>query len=597
MVELQKVHDHLEKTVAARTCDLQAAMEELKAEIARREQFEYELQQGNRMLQMVTACNVAVVRAATEQDLMAEVCRAAVEIGGYRMAWVGFPDDGPERLVRPVASLGFEAGYLEKAEICWAENERGNGPTGRAIRTGTVQIGKDFLTDPHLAHWRDLALARGFRSSICLPLVTESKTFGAINIYSEKPDAFDGDWVKVLSELAEDLAFGIIVLRTRNALSQSHDRLRALASELTLAEQRERRRLAKVLHDHLQQLLVGAKIRTAILGRAGDNSVRKAASEIEDLLSQSIEASRSLTAELSPPILHEGGLLAGLQWLARWAAERHSLTVDLSFKTERVPRAEDVSVLLFESIRELLFNVVKHACTRTASILVSQIGSDQLQIEVSDNGQGFDSERVFQSGSTVAGFGLFSIRERLDLVGGGMQVKSFPGCGTRVVLTAPLSETKPETKAPSFTSKSGNGDAIIAAGTDSGKRIRILLADDHIIMRHGLARLLAQEEDCQVVGEASDGQMAVDLARDLHPEVILMDLSMPTLNGIEATRIIHREQPNIQIIGLSMFEEVERAQAMYEAGAVAYITKSGASENLISVIRSLARRHSRSASL
>ncbi len=103
-----------------------------------------------------------------------------------------------------------------------------------------------------------------------------------------------------------------------------------MTGELTLAEQRERSRLAKVLHDHLQQLLVAAKFRLTILGRGEDDIVKKATKEVEDLIDESILASRNLTAELSPPILHEAGLNAGLQWLARRMADKHGLFVDLA---------------------------------------------------------------------------------------------------------------------------------------------------------------------------------------------------------------------------------------------------------------------------
>jgi DNA-binding NarL/FixJ family response regulator len=116
-------------------------------------------------------------------------------------------------------------------------------------------------------------------------------------------------------------------------------------------------------------------------------------------------------------------------------------------------------------------------------------------------------------------------------------------------------------------------------------KIRILLADDHAVIREGLARLLADQPDMEVVGQATHGQEAVELASKLLPSVILMDVNMPVLNGIQATRAIHQQYPDIRIIGLSMFKETEQAQAMSEAGAVQYLCKSGASTELIKVIR------------
>ncbi len=225
-------------------------------------------------------------------------------------------------------------------------------------------------------------------------------------------------------------------VRERTAeLTERANQLRTLAGELTLAEQRERRHLAKLLHDHLQQFLVGAKFRVTSLTKSSDPQVKQAAQEIQALLNESIQASRSLTAELSPPILHEGGLAAGLEWLALWMEEKHGLRVELTAEEDLMPAAEDVSVLLFESVRELLFNVVKHAKVGSAGVSLERLEGRMLKITVSDDGAGFDPvSRKFAR----EGFGLFSIRERLSLVGGRLEIHSRPGHGTEMTLMAPL---------------------------------------------------------------------------------------------------------------------------------------------------------------
>jgi signal transduction histidine kinase len=413
----RQTHDELERRVQQRTA---------------------ELERTNQALRMISACNGAVIRMTDEQTLMQEICRIVVEIGGYRMAWVGMAEDDGYKSVRPVASTGFDAGYLSSAHISWDDSERGAGPTGMAIRTGRMQVSQDFLSDPLLAPWRKEALGRGFRCSIALPLRQEEKVIGALTIYRSEPPPFEDGQIKILHELAEDLAFGLSALRMQADLRESRDRLRALASELTLTEQRERRRLAKVLHDHLQQLLVGAKFQAAVLGRRSDDEgVKKKAREIEELLDESIESSRSLTAELSPPILHEGGLAVGLEWLARWMADKHGLSVELPLKPEVSPTTEDVKVLVFESVRELLFNVVKHAQTKSATVTMQRQLDNRMRIEVTDNGVGFDPG-VTKSAASGNGFGLFSIRERLDLIGGHLEVTSSPGNGSCFAITAPL---------------------------------------------------------------------------------------------------------------------------------------------------------------
>jgi len=378
-------------------------------------------------------------------------------------------------------------------------------------------------------------------------------------------------------------------------LAQRATQLRALAAELTLSEQRERRRMAKVLHDHLQQLLAGAKFRTALLARRADPHVKHAAREVEELLEAALEASRALTVELSPPILHDGTLVDGLKWLTRWMADRHGLVVVLSETPSVPPLAEDVKLLLFESVRELLFNAVKHAAVRSATVNVRVARGSELQIVVSDNGKGFDPAKLKRPGEAGGGFGLFGIRERLALIGGRMDVESAPGRGTRIVLTVAPGQPAPADR-PIVAAMKQQAAARRAVPTPSptlAAPVRVLLADDHSVMREGLRQLLEMEPDIRIVGEAADGETAVELAARVRPDVVLMDIDMPGLDGIEATRAIVRDHPEIRVIGLSMFEEKERARALSEAGAARYLSKSGRSADLIAAILACASERAR----
>jgi PAS domain S-box-containing protein len=372
-----------------------------------------------------------------------------------------------------------------------------------------------------------------------------------------------------------------------NELTQRATQLRALAAELTLAEQRERSRLANVLHDHLQQLLVAAKFRLTILGRGGDEIIKQATKEVEELIDESIASSRSLTAELSPPILYEAGLNEGLQWLARRMVDTQGLFVDLELN-ESGHLPEDLRILLFQSVRELLFNVVKHANTRSAVVNLRRFDSSVVLI-VSDQGVGFDPAAIPAAGEGGRGFGLFGIRERLELIGGTLEVQSNPGQGSRFVLSVPVaSPTRIETQSQEILVLP-EAHLMPSKYPDLGRKIRVILVDDHAVVRQGMANLLGDESDIEVVGQAADGQEAVELASKILPDVILMDMSMPKLNGVEATRIIHNDWPEIRIVGLSMFEEADRAQAMRDAGAVNYVTKSGPAEELINAIRTSVR--------
>ena len=168
-----------------------------------------------RALITLSAVNQELVRATTEAELLNAVCKLAVEKGGYVMAWVWYAEHGQDKVVRTEAQYGFEDGYLASANITWAGTERGQGPTGRAIRTGRTQVNQNVLTNPVMAPWREAALRRGYQSSIGLPLKRETGTFGALTLYARQPDAFGEREVELLEELAGDLAFGVVTLRTK----------------------------------------------------------------------------------------------------------------------------------------------------------------------------------------------------------------------------------------------------------------------------------------------------------------------------------------------------------------------------------------------
>lgn len=269
--------------------------------------------------------------------------------------------------------------------------------------------------------------------------------------------------------------------------------------------------------------------------------------------------------------------------------EKHGLRVVINVDGEIPSVAEEVKVLMFEAARELLFNTVKHASADSANVHLHCTAGSAVELTVSDAGRGFDPASLSQTGKEGVGFGLFGIRERLALVGGVLEIESTPGQGSRFTVTVPLGHgpTVSLIDAPIEQKEAP------AAPPVPGTTIRILLADDHAVIRVGLARLLSQEPDLQVVGQAADGQEAVAMADTHRPDVILMDVRMPGLDGIHASRVIHAAHPDIRIIALSMYDEAEHRQAMRAAGAVAFVSKSGASAELLAAIRECARRESR----
>lgn len=179
----------------------------------------------NRTLRLISDCNQVLVRATSEQELLDAICRLVVERGGYRFAWVGYAEDDPERTVKPVAQCGTDSGYLGAVPITWDESARGRGPVGRTIRTGQPHATQNTANDPDFAPWRDVALQRGFAAVIALPLTGPGRTFGILALYSAQPDVFDDDEIKLLMELAGDLAFGLTTLRAQAEHSKAREQL------------------------------------------------------------------------------------------------------------------------------------------------------------------------------------------------------------------------------------------------------------------------------------------------------------------------------------------------------------------------------------
>jgi two-component system, chemotaxis family, CheB/CheR fusion protein len=215
--------------------------------------------------------------------------------------------------------------------------------------------------------------------------------------------------------------------------------LRRMALELTDAEQRERRRLAQVLHDDLQQLLVAARMKVSLLTRPG--SAPQQAQSLDELLGKAIEATRMLSRELAPAVLYDKGLGAALHWLGGIAEQRYGLHVEVNVEESGEPEAERWRVLLFEAVRELLLNVAKHAGTDRVQITLKR-ADGQLQLDVDDEGCGFDLAVARAGGGNTAG-GMFSLEQRLNLMGGEVKIESAPGSGTRVRMKMQVASPSP----------------------------------------------------------------------------------------------------------------------------------------------------------
>jgi PAS domain S-box-containing protein len=431
-------------------------------------------------------------------------------------------------------------------------------------------------------------------------MVTMTEDYGGVLVLETNRDVTERQAIhEKVCRLAEELE-DRVEERTKE-LSQSQTLLRQLASELTIAEQRERRRIATDLHDYLAQLLVCARLKvTQSRAHMEAGEIEGWLGESDDILQQALTYTRSLVAQLTPMALHEFGLAAALKWLADQMRQQYRLSVQVDVQTGlSVTLPEDQSVLIFQSIRELLINVAKHARVDQASVRMEQ-REGRLVIAVIDEGLGSDAAPSAPA-IRATKFGLFSIGERMRALGGTFEFRSTHGKGTTATLSLPLQGAAGESAAPSVKLQAkvtprpesaasySQAPAQKSAFTtddplEDKNRIRVLLVDDHALVRNGLSSVLRYHTELRVVGEAADGQEAVTMASELKPDVVIMDVNMPRMDGVEASRRIKRELPSTVVIGLSMHDGGHHESAMRDSGAAAYLTKDSAAERLIETI-------------
>ncbi|MGB6875139.1 MAG: response regulator [Candidatus Acidiferrales bacterium] len=376
------------------------------------------------------------------------------------------------------------------------------------------------------------------------------------------------------------------------ALKTNEDALRQLSTRLLELQDEERRRISRDLHDVTGQKLalqcIALSRMTRLLSPTANEETRDSIAQCLDLTNQISEEIRTLSYLLHPPLLDELGLPSAVKWFAQGFQQRTGIRVDVDIARDLPRLRPDVEVALFRVVQESLANVHRYSESPTAYVRVSR-DRDEFKLEVGDSGKGMQIGKTKIPGADLAplGVGIQGMRQRIRQFSGRLEILSKLGKGTVVLAVLPIrelclqiqGEEKKTSQEEEGHRKSGN--------EETGSRRRILIADDHELLRRGVRSMLENETDLQVCGEAIDGIDAVEKTLTLSPDLVILDINMPALNGLATVRQILRARPETKILIFTVHDSEQTVHESFLAGAHGFLSKGKAGRDLIDAVRAV----------
>ncbi|MEN6458967.1 MAG: PAS domain S-box protein [Thermoguttaceae bacterium] len=567
-----------------------------------RERADMRIKHLNEILLAIRDIGALIVRERDPKQLLAEACETLQRTRGYRLVWIGGITDGSKR-VTPLARAGSAADYLDTVTITWDDSDLGHGPVGTALRERRTFVCQDTGADPTFMPWRAAALSRGYRSLAATPMLHADRLFGALAVYADRPNAFDGEELRLLSELAADLAFALQSIEEEQERRRVESDLMRAKFVAEAANRAKSEFLANMSHEIRTPMtailgfadLLGASALSASEQAECIEAIRGNGESLLGLIGDILDLSKieaeKLTLEKESCSLR--GLVEEVVSTIRVQAEKKRLTLKVDYE---LPLPETICtdpLRLRQILVNLLGNAVKFTQRGQVRLALRCLGGadgvTRMQFAVSDTGIGIEADKLadlFQPFTQVdgsasrrfggTGLGL-AISKRLAIaLGGDIEVTSEPGKGS--TFTATIDPGSPNQPQSPKASKRRDTECDKRARQVSNAPLKghVLLAEDDPSIQRILC-LMLQKMGLKVTLTAT-GRSACDLAIKSKAEgcpydLILMDMQMPTMDGYEATQWLREHDWRGTIIALTAHTMVGDREKCLAAGCNEYIPK------------------------
>lgn len=563
--------------------------------------IEAELRRVNRAQETILACHRVLVQDTDEKTLLADICQAFVNIGGYRLAWIGFAEHDTDKTISHVAHAGFENGYLDTLDVSWGDDASGQGPSGQAIRSGKPVIMGNILTDPQFTPWRERAVKRGYASTVALPLIIHGRTIGVLRIYCQEPDAFDEREVKLIEGLTVDIAYGLMTRRMQAERQKAKEERLRLESQLRQAQKMEAigTLAGGIAHDFNN--ILGAMLgftQLALIEASPDSKlrahldrVRLAGDRATELVKQILAFSRQSESEFKP--LQIGPVVKEVLKLLRASLPS---TIDIKQKITAAGTALADPIQIHQVVMNLATNAAQAMGEKGGLLTVelretkldvddaTRLGipaGNYLQLTVSDTGPGISPkiiDRIFDPYFTTkspgegTGLGLAMVHGIVRSHRGTIKVYSEVGVGSTFIVFLPCIAA-------------AMAEEVFRAPPVVGGTERILYVDDEVALVEFVREALKMLGYQMTVSTSSLEALQMVRENPHNFDLVITDQTMPQLTGLNLAIAIRHIRPEIPIILCTGFSTLLTADNIENAGIKATVMKPVLIHDLARAVR------------